>query len=80
MNACPDCGGNCRRCATCGDWECVHHTFNPMPRGCKCEPGEWRNRNIPTPCEAFRGKRGQACETCEHDEGCHGAEIEEVKR
>ena len=58
-------------CKVCGEFEEVHHEFDPvMPGECICPPGEWGDE-VTEVCAMFEGIDGQACRNCEHDRECH---------
>lgn len=64
------------RCKQCDRTEEEHHVFDPyvVPRGCVCDPEEWRNPNrIPPVCRAFVDAKDDPglCETCHHLKACH---------
>ena len=63
-------------CKHCGRYEEDHCIFEPviMPKGCKCDPGEWGDlRDIPPVCNKFEPDERDPCicKNCEHDKECH---------
>lgn len=73
MMSCKVCGGDCKRCAICGRFECEHCAFVPLtvPANCNCDTRTWGSDDIPPVCDSYEGNKTEYCLKCEHDYECH---------